>query len=253
MTAKVAMITGGGYGGIGASTAERLAEQGFSIGFTDLRHSAAENVVKKLPGDKHLALALDVTLEADVTASFATIERALGPVTALICCAGVMITPVAGPPEIVDTSVDDWDRTFAVNARGAYLCVREYLRKRKQAPVQHGRIVLISSVAAQLGGYRGSPDYIASKAAVSGLTKIAARQSAALGITVNCIAPGFIETPMFREAVPPGTETELLQRVPLGRLGTPNEIAAAIAFLVSIDAGYITGSTIDVNGGYRMQ
>jgi NAD(P)-dependent dehydrogenase (short-subunit alcohol dehydrogenase family) len=127
------------------------------------------------------------------------------------------------------------------------------MRARLTSPVADGRIVAISSAAAQIGGYRGSADYIASKAAVIALIKVAARQGAKHGITANSVAPGPIETPMYRAAVPVGAEGPMLGLVPLGRLGQPEEVAAAIAFLASREAGYITGSTIDVNGGYRMQ
>jgi NAD(P)-dependent dehydrogenase (short-subunit alcohol dehydrogenase family) len=148
---------------------------------------------------------------------------------------------------------EDWDYTFGVNVRGIFLCVREYLRARAKTPVAHGRIVAISSAAAQIGGYRGSADYIASKAAVIALIKVAARQGAKHGITANCIAPGPIDTPMFREAVPVGAEGPMLSHVPLGRLGQPVEAASAIAYLASPEAAYVTGSTIDVNGGYTMR
>jgi NAD(P)-dependent dehydrogenase (short-subunit alcohol dehydrogenase family) len=253
MDRRVAIVVGVGYAGIGASTADRLARRGFSLAITDIDFESASRVMSRLPGGQHSAYRLDVSDEPEVASVITTIEEQMGPATALICCAGIMITPTEGPPEIADIETESWDRTFDVNVRGAFLCVREFLRHRKRRPISDGRIVLISSVAAQLGGYRGSPDYIASKAAVIGLTKIAARQVAGMGMTANCIAPGFIETPMFRAAVPVGTEAPLLRNVPLGRLGKPDEVAAAIEFLVSRDAGYISGSTIDVNGGYRMQ
>ena len=111
----------------------------------------------------------------------------------------------------------------------------------------------ISSAAGQTGGSRGGADYAASKAAVLMLTKMAAREAAPIGMTVNSVSPGPVETPLFRSVNPEGTEGPMLAGVPLGRLGTPDEIAAAVRFLVSTDAGYITGSTVDVNGGSRMQ
>ncbi|MCW5770169.1 MAG: SDR family oxidoreductase [Rhodospirillaceae bacterium] len=253
MNARVAFITGGGHAGIGAATAQALARQGLAVAVTDLVSGAAEATAAALPGSGHRGYALDVTDEAQVGAVFSAAERDLGPVAVLVCCAGIMITPPAGPPGIAEMQAADWDRTFDVNARGVFLCVREFLRARAARPVAHGRIVAISSAAAQIGGYRGSADYIASKAAVIALIKVAARQAAAQGITANSVAPGPIETPMFREAVPVGGEGPMLAHVPLGRMGQPEEVAAAIAFLATPEAAYITGSTIDVNGGYRMQ
>jgi 3-oxoacyl-[acyl-carrier protein] reductase len=119
--------------------------------------------------------------------------------------------------------------------------------------VPHGRIVTISSAAGQTGGLRGGADYAASKAAVLALTKMAAREAAPTGMTVNSIAPGPVETPLYRSVNPPSSDATMTAAVPLGRIGTPEEIAAAVSFLVSESAGYITGSVIDVNGGSRMQ
>ena len=253
MSGRVAFITGGGHSGIGAAAAGLLAEAGCTVAVTDLKLDDARATAAGLPGGGHRAYALDVSSEEQVTSVFAAAERDLGPVAVLVCCAGVMISPPGGPPEIADMKAGDWDHTFGVNVRGIFLCVRDYLRARAQTPVDHGRIIAISSAAAQIGGYRGSADYISSKAAVIALIKVAARQAARQGITANCIAPGPIDTPMFREAVPVGAEGPMLSYVPLGRLGQPVEVASAIAYLASPEAAYITGSTIDVNGGYIMR
>jgi NAD(P)-dependent dehydrogenase (short-subunit alcohol dehydrogenase family) len=252
MSRRIALITGSGSG-IGAAAAARLAGPGCAVAVTDLRPDAAETVKNALPGAGHRAYALDVGEEERVAAVFAAAEREIGPVAVLVCCAGIIISPPPAPPDIADMAAANWDRTFDVNARGVFLCIREFMRARRKSPLAHGRIVAISSAAAQIGGYRGSADYIASKAAVIALIKVAARQAAAQGITANSIAPGPIETPMYRAAVPVGAEGPMLSHVPLGRLGQPDEVAAAIAFLASPEAAYITGSTIDVNGGYRMQ
>ena len=131
--------------------------------------------------------------------------------------------------------------------------MRALMRRRMGDPLPHGRIVTISSAAGQTGGLRGGADYAASKAAVLALTKLAARETAPTGMTVNSIAPGPIETPLFRSVNPAGNDGPMLASVPLGRIGAPDEIAAAVRFLVSEAAGYITGSVIDVNGGSRMQ
>ena len=249
---RIALITGGGSG-IGAASAEVLARAGCTIAVTDIRPDAAADVVARLPGKGHRAYALDAGNERDIDGVFARAERELGPVGIIVCCAGIIITPVAGPPALTDMTAADWDKTFAVNTRGVFLCSRAFLRARARCRVAHGRIIAISSAAAQIGGYRGSADYIASKAAVIALVKVTARQVATQGITANCIAPGPIDTPMLRTAVPVGAEGPMLAHVPVGRLGRPEEIAAAVAYLASPEAAFVTGSTIDVNGGYRMQ
>ena len=175
--------------------------------------------------------------------------------TVLVSAAGLLLFQANGErPLIKDTTLDIWERSFAVNARGVFLCGRAYLRRREAAPLQHGRIVTFTSVAAQLGGYRSSASYIAAKSAVLGLTKAMARESAHLGVTVNGIAPGLIDTDMLRSTVTSsGALAAAAQAIPLGRIGTVGDVAAAVRFLASEEAGYITGSVIDVNGGYRMQ
>lgn len=143
---------------------------------------------------------------------------------------------------------------MAVNATGVFLCAREFVNHREKRPVAHGRFITFGSVAAQLGGYRSSASYIASKAAVMGFTKAFARETADLGITVNCVAPGLIDTEMLRSTVQSaGAMQETARNIPLGRIGTVDDVAAAVAYLASEDASYVTGSVIDVNGGYRMQ
>ncbi len=135
-----------------------------------------------------------------------------------------------------------------------FLCGRAYLRRREAAPVAHGRIVTFGSVAAQLGGYRASATYIGAKSAVLGLTKAMARESAHLGVTCNSVAPGLIDTDMLRGTVQSsGALTAAAANIPLGRIGTVDDVAGAVDYLASEQAAYITGNVIDVNGGYRMQ
>ncbi|HUH40032.1 MAG TPA: SDR family oxidoreductase, partial [Castellaniella sp.] len=135
-----------------------------------------------------------------------------------------------------------------------FLCGRAYIRLREARPVAAGRFVTFSSVAAQLGGYRSSSSYIAAKSAVLGFTKAMAREVSHLGITVNSVSPGLIDTDMLRSTVSSaGALKDAATAIPLGRIGTVEDVAAAVGFLASPEAGYITGSVIDVNGGYRMQ
>jgi len=171
-----------------------------------------------------------------------------------VCAAGLLIMPGGERPLIKDMTLDIWERSHAVNARGAFLCSREYLRHREALPVADGRVVFFGSVAAQLGGYRSSAAYIGAKASVMAYAKAFARESAHLGITANVIAPGLIDTEMLRSTVSSsGALTAAAQNIPLGRIGTVDDVAAAVDYLVSPAAAYVTGNVIDVNGGYRMQ
>jgi 3-oxoacyl-[acyl-carrier protein] reductase len=234
---RVAVVTGAASG-IGGACARALAADGLLVAETDRRAAP---------------FLMDVTDESAVEGVFDEVEKKLGKVSVLVTSAGTMIAPTPGRPSLTEITADAWDETFRVNARGTFFAIRALLRRRLHDPLPHGRIVTISSAAGQTGGLRGGADYAASKAAVLALTKLAAREAAPSGMTVNSIAPGPIETPLFRSVNPPGNDVAMIASVPLGRIGTPEEIAAAARFLVSEAAGYITGSVIDVNGGSRMQ
>jgi len=253
---RIALITGAASG-LGLATARRLAEDGLQIAVADLRLDAARDAAASL-GAGHIGLEVDVGQEASVRAMFDAAENQLGPVAVLGCFAGILsIAPQPGRLPLVDISVDEWDRVMAINGRGAFLCMREMLRRRASGPrVDHGRIVSVSSLAGQIGGLQSGAAYSASKGAVLSLTKVAAREAAPLGITVNAIAPGPIDTPMLRRTLPEGSGDQKyagLSQVPLGRVGAPEEIAAAVSFLVSPGGAFVTGATIDVNGGLSMR
>lgn len=249
---RVAVVTGGGQG-IGEAICRQLANAGLRIVVADIHGGNALKVANSL-GEGHAARTIDVADEASVVALFDDIESTLGPVAVLVCVAGILILPNGERPMIKDMTLDTWERSFAVNARGAFLCSREYLRQREAKPVPQGRVIFFGSVAAQLGGYRSSAAYIGAKAAVMGYAKAFAREAAHLGITANAIAPGLIDTDMLRSTVTSsGALVAAAQNIPLGRIGTVDDVASAVSYLVSPAADYITGNVIDVNGGYRMQ
>lgn len=249
---RIALVTGGGRG-IGAALCIHLARSGFRVVVADIDAANAEKVAADL-GAGHQARAVDVADEAAVVALFSEIEASIGPVSVLVCAAGLLIMPGGERPLIKDMDLDTWERSFAVNTRGAFLCSREFQRHREVHPVEHGRAVFFGSVAAQLGGYRSSAAYIGAKAAVMGYAKAFAREVAHLGITSNVIAPGLIDTEMLRSTVSSsGALAAAAQNIPLGRIGTVDDVAAAVDYLVSPGGAYITGNVIDVNGGYRMQ
>jgi len=244
----------GAAGGIGEFVCRRLADEGFRVLAADLSLEAAARVVAGLPGEGHRAIALNVAHEAAVTAAFAEAEALDAPIDQVVAAAGILLFAANGErPPITDITLADWDRTQTVNSTGTFLLLREYLRGANRRRIENGRFVGFSSVAAQLGGYRSSSAYIASKGAVMALIKAGARESAHLGITVNAVAPGLIDAPMLRLSLPPENDATAAANIPLNRIGTPEDVAGAVAFLMGADASYITGAVIDVNGGYRMQ
>lgn len=249
---RLVVVTGGGRG-IGEAVCRHLANQGMRVVVADIDGDNAWRVAASL-GAGHIGRAVDVADEVSVVALFDEVEASQGPVAALVCVAGVLILPNGERPLIKDMTLDTWERSFAVNTRGAFLCSREYLRRREALPVPQGRVVFFGSVAAQLGGYRSSSAYIGAKAAVLGYAKAFAREAAHLGITANAIAPGLIDTDMLRSTVSSsGALAAASQNIPLGRIGTVDDVASAVSYLISPAADYITGNVIDVNGGYRMQ
>lgn len=249
---RLFVVTGGGRG-IGESVCQVLAASGLRIAVVDIDSANAERVAQSL-GDGHRGYICDVSDEASVQKLFDDVEQQQGLVAGLVCVAGLLIMPGGERPLIRDMTLDIWEKSFAVNTRGAFLCSREYLRKREAQPVEHGRVIFFGSVAAQLGGYRSSAAYIGAKAGLMGYAKAFARESAHLGITSNCIAPGLIDTEMLRSTVTSsGALNAAAQNIPLGRIGTPDDVAQAVRYLASREASYITGNVIDVNGGYRMQ
>ena len=252
---RIALVTGGA-GGLGLASALRFAKVGIRVAVADNDADAAAAAAASLPGDGHFGLAINVAEEASVIAGFDHVETQLGPVGVLANFAGVLRAGQGGF-SLAELTVAEWDRVFAINSTGAFLLTREIARRRATTPVEHGRVILVSSTGAQIGGYQGSIAYFASKGSVLTIVKAAARELAPLAITVNGIAPGPIDTPMLRAATAArgGEEGGYtgMSRIPLNRVGTPDELAAAAEYLVSPAAAYVTGTMMDVNGGLRMQ
>jgi 3-oxoacyl-[acyl-carrier protein] reductase len=252
---RIALVTGG-TGGLGLATARQFAKDGMIVVIADLDQAASAKAAAELEGSGHRGIALDVSSEETVAATFKKIESEVGPISVLAHFAGMLgAGGTATGISLIDSTIEDWDKVQSVNARGTFLCVREMARARRAKPVEHGRIITVSSLAGQTGGLQSGAAYSASKAAVLGLTRTAARDLGSMGITVNAIAPGPIDTPMLAQATGTtntGTKYTKLDSVPLGRVGAPEEIAAAASFLASVNGGFVTGATIDVNGGLYM-
>jgi NAD(P)-dependent dehydrogenase (short-subunit alcohol dehydrogenase family) len=230
---KTAVVTGGGSG-IGRAVAERLRADGYQVATLDLN-----------PSDEKFAYAADVTDRAQVDAALTAVRESLGPVTILVTAAGM-----DGFKRFQDLSFEAWQRLINVNLHGVFHCTQAVLPDMFEAG--WGRIVNISSSSAQ-SGQPFMSHYVASKSAVNGLTKSLALELGPAGITVNAVPPSFIDTPMLRKAesreLIGGTVEDHILRTPVRRVGRPEDIAAACSFLISEEAGYITGQIIGVNGG----
>jgi len=242
---RVAVVTGGASG-IGLGVARHLATDGLRVAIFDRNGPAAETAATQLHDDglAVLAVEVDVADRASVDAGFARVRDELGPVEVLVTSAGVeAFTPV------LDITADEWDRLIAVNLTGTFTCIQAAVPDMLAAG--WGRIVTIASSSAQSGA-PNMAHYAASKGGVIALTKALAVELARNGITVNTIPPSLVDTPMVRQAQArgdfPGLEV-VAPMVPVGRAGTPTDVAAACSFLCSEAASYITGQLIGVNGG----
>jgi len=242
---SVAIVTGGGSG-IGRATCLELARRGLAVAVADLASERAEAVAAEARalGAQALPLPVNVASSEGVRRSVAAVGERFGRVDVLVNGAGIYQTGKIG-----EISEEDWERVLAVNLKGAFLFCKEvvpWMQRRRS-----GAIVNVSSVSGRTKSLLAGANYVASKAGIIGLTMCLASQLAADGIRVNCVAPGSIDTPMVADLTP-AERVALAERSPLGRLGEPEEVAAAIAFLVSPAASYITGETLNVNGGAFM-
>jgi NAD(P)-dependent dehydrogenase (short-subunit alcohol dehydrogenase family) len=234
---------------MGRAVSRRLAAAGHAVAVLDIDGDATERVAKEVEADggRAIPVPVDVSDRAAVDAAMNEARGAFGPVGILVTSAGI-----EGFANFLDITVEAWERMLAVNLTGTFHCVQSVVPDMIDA--RWGRIVTISSSSAQSGTKRMS-HYVASKGGVIAFTKALALDLASKGITVNTIPPGAIDTPMMRRPVESGAMASLDQvvaRAPLGRLGTPEDIAAACAFLCSEDAGYITGQQINVNGAWYL-
>ena len=243
---RVALVTGAGRG-IGRAIALRLAAEGVAVGVNDLVRERAEEVAAEIAdsGATALAAAGDVS---DPAAAESVLDAARGLVRLSIVVNNAGILPRRDPEAAVPPEA--WDETMAVNLRSVMLICQSVLPEMRGA--RDGRIVNIASTAGLVGGLRVAPDYAASKGAILAYSKTLARQEAGHGIRVNCVAPSATETPLTAEFTTEQRDA-VLAAIPLGRFARPEEIAAAVAFLASDEASFITGATLDVTGGQTMR
>jgi NAD(P)-dependent dehydrogenase (short-subunit alcohol dehydrogenase family) len=245
---RLALITGGARG-IGAETARILAKDGLTIAIADRNLAGAEAVVAELGGAGHSAWQVDVTDESSVIGLFDKVEAAKGPIAVLACIAGGPYLHQGVAPNLAEATLDTWIGTEALNGRGTFLCMREMMRRRKARPLADARMIGLSSRAGQMPSLRTGPSYAAAKAAIIGLARYAALEAAPLGMTVNVVSPGMIDTPAVRDDLTDEQFANGIKQSPLGMVGQPINIAKAISYIVSPEAGYMTGAIIEVNGG----
>jgi 3-oxoacyl-[acyl-carrier protein] reductase len=241
---KVAVVTGASQG-IGRDTALALAEAGAKVAAAARNEEKLAALVTEIQaaGGEALAVKMDVADADQVKAGFKQVAEKFGRLDILVNNAAVTRDGLA-----LRMKKDDWDTVLQTNLTGAHLCMQQALGTMMRA--RAGRIINISSVVAQSGN-PGQANYVAAKAGLIGLTKAIAVEMASRGITVNAVAPGFIETPMT-DILPDQVKEVLKTRIPLGRMGSPRDVAAAIVFLASDEAGYITGHVLNVNGGMHL-
>jgi 3-oxoacyl-[acyl-carrier protein] reductase len=247
LVGKIAIVTGAG-GGLGRAIAMKLASRGAAIVVCDIDLERAQRVADEVraASGRALVVAADVTIAVDVERLVQATCDSFATVDILVNNAGFARLR----PSVLDITEQEWDQTIMVNLKSVFLCTKAVLKV--MVPKNTGQIVNLASLAGRSTSTIGSADYTASKAAVIGFTRHVAREVASKGIRVNAVCPGPIDTQMVRGPLSDSQIDAISSRIPMQRLGTPGDVAGAVAFLASEDAGYITGACLDINGGLLM-
>jgi 3-oxoacyl-[acyl-carrier protein] reductase len=241
LTDRVAIVTGAGRG-IGRAIALKLAGAGAKVVVSDILGKEAQAVAEEIKanGGQSLAVVADVSSSADVAGMVEATIEAYGRIDILVNNAGI-----ARDQLLLRMSEEDWDKVIDVDLKSAFLCTKAVMRYMLKA--RWGRVISLSSIAGVMGN-PGQANYSAAKAGIIGFTLTVAKEVGSHGITVNAIAPGFIETDMTRQ-IKEEQRREIKKLIPVDRFGTPDDVAEVVAFLASEEAGYITGQVLSVNGG----
>ncbi len=244
LSGKIALVTGAAQG-IGRDIALALATDGADVAICDVNLDAAHKTAGDIEakGRKSLALKANVAASADVIAMIDQVVEKFGRIDILVNNAGITRDGL-----ILRMKDEDWDLVLSINLKGSFLCTKAALKYMSKQ--RGGTIINIASIVGAMGN-AGQANYVASKAGLIGLTKTIAREYANRGITANAVAPGFIDTAMT-QALSENVRQELAKQIPMGKLGTPEDVANAVRFLASPWASYITGQVIHVNGGMYM-
>ncbi|WP_020495554.1 SDR family NAD(P)-dependent oxidoreductase [Sciscionella marina] len=246
MGQEIALVTGAGQG-IGAAVAERLHADGFRVALLDIDPAAASEVAARLDpqGRTAIGVAADVREPEAVRAALEQVRERLGSPDVLVNNAGRTV-----PKSVWDIELDEWDDVLATNLRSVLLLTRELAPA--MAERGWGRVVNLTSLAGQQGGLVAGAHYASSKAGIIVLTKIFARELAASGVTVNAVAPAAVHTPVMAD-MPQSQLDKAVESIPVGRFGQAGEVAGLVGYLCGPDAGYVTGATMDINGGVFMR
>ncbi|RME16211.1 MAG: 3-oxoacyl-[acyl-carrier-protein] reductase, partial [Bdellovibrio sp.] len=240
---KTVVVTGGSRG-IGAGICQTLAQKGATVALTyRSREGEAQRVLQSLQGEGHQLFSLDLCNEASIKEAFSKIFEAFPQIDGLVNNAGLTKDQI-----LLRMKTEDFDEVIQANLRGCFLCTKMILKPMLKK--RSGSIVNITSVIGHMGN-PGQANYAASKAGIEAFSKSVAKEVGSRGIRINCVAPGFIETEMT-EGLSEDQRKKLLMNLPLERLGTPQDVAGAVAFLLSDESSYITGQTLHVNGGLYM-
>lgn len=247
---RTAVLTGAASErGIGRATADELASQGWCIAILDINGDSARKAAHEIArkhGVQAVGLGVDISNEHSVNTAMDEIEMTMPPVIGLANLAGT-----SSPTEFMDETREGWERVFSINMTGTFLVTQRVLRTMLERKL--GRIVSVSSVSAQRGGGTYSKvAYSSSKAAIIGFTRALAREMGENGITVNCVAPGPVDTDIMGGTLSEERKAVMSEDILVGRVGTTGEIAALMAFLMGPDAGFITAATYDINGGLQI-
>lgn len=242
MSRKIVLVTGASRG-IGKAIAQRFADEGHFVIGTATSEKGADAIAEYLSESGGIGRVLDVCSDEDVDKLFEEIDSVYGGINVLVNNAGITKDGL-----LMRMKDEDWASVIDTNLTSIYRMSRRAVRGMMKA--RHGRIINITSVVAQMGN-AGQTNYAATKAGVEGFSRALAREIGSRGVTVNCVAPGFVETDMTEE-LDERLLNSMLDAVPMGRMGQPEEIAAAVSFLASDDASYITGAVLAVNGGMYM-
>ena len=247
---RTAVVTGAAsVRGIGRSTAHRLAAEGWSVAVLDLDDDACRTTAAEV-ADRHdvstAGIGTDVADQASVDSALTRVEATLPPVVGLANVAGV-----SSPTPFLEVTADEWDRVLDINLKGTFLVTQRVVRGMVERRL--GRVVSVSSVSGQRGGgtYSKVP-YSAAKAGILGLTRAVAREVGAYGVTVNAVSPGPVDTDIMGGRLSDERKAELIEQLMIGRVGTVDDIAALMCFLLSEYSGYITAATYDINGGQHV-
>ena len=242
LTGRAALVTGGAAG-IGRACAAILARAGARVAIADINREGAEKTALQLSGS--VAFHCDLADERSVRGLIAEATAQVGPIDTLVNSAGIIVHRTG----IRTVEPSEWDTVMAVNLRGAYLLSRELIEGMKER--RYGKIVHVSSLAARVGGIKTGIHYAASKAGLIGLVRTLAKEGAPFGVAVNAIAPGVIATDAVMSKISDQVE-DYLSTIPMGRLGEPEDVASVVLFLCSPLSDYVTGATLDINGGQYM-